>query len=105
MKLTADAAAFHFLDVEHMLGELPDLFFTGRQIVHQAGFLGRHQTALSRGGEQFLFARQPFVEFRKSKLNYARRTAVFGERNRPAGFVRAPPCRVEQQVAPGFARG
>ena len=37
VQLTADAAALHFLDVEHVLGQTADLLFALRQILHQAG--------------------------------------------------------------------
>ena len=36
VQLAADAAALHFLDVQHMLGQTADLFLALRKIFHQA---------------------------------------------------------------------
>ena len=65
VKLAADAAALHFLDVQHMLGQTPDLFFALRQILHQTGLFRRHQASFRCRGQQFLFARKPFIDFVK----------------------------------------
>jgi len=46
VELAADAPPLDLLDMEHVLGQPPDLLFAQRQVFHQALFLGRHQTAL-----------------------------------------------------------
>ena len=67
MQLAADAAALHFLDVQHVLGQAPDLLLALRKIFHQARLFRGHQAALGRGGQQFLFPRQPLVDLSKSR--------------------------------------
>jgi hypothetical protein len=42
VQLSTDPAAFHLLDVQHMLGQLPDLLFAGGQVFHQASLFGGH---------------------------------------------------------------
>ena len=42
VQLTADAAALHFLDVEHMLGQPANLLLPLSQILHQASFFRGH---------------------------------------------------------------
>ena len=63
VQLAADAAALHFLHVQHVLGQAADLLFALGQIFHQARFLGGHQAAFGGGRQQFLLAREPFVGF------------------------------------------
>jgi len=92
MQLTADPAAFDFLDVQHVLGQAADLLFALSQILHQPGFFGRHQTALGGGGQQFLLARQPFISLRESKLHHAGGATVRSQWDRPAGGKLAVPA-------------
>ena len=75
---THHAPALNLFDVEHMLGQLPDLLLAGRQVFHQAGFFGRHETAFGGRGQQLLLARQPLIGLRKTELHYTRGSTVGG---------------------------